>query len=730
MRAISQGGKDEKVVGLILNRTRKIGVRLGVASPASAALALFASGAAWADGPKAPAANSAEAAEQVTVIGARQADLPLLNEPIEKTPQTITLIPAEIIDLKALNDVRDVLRLDPSVSAHADEDNAQGTNVQIRGFSARSDLYLDGQLDPGAYYRDPFFLEEVEVLTGPSSVIFGRGSTGGAVEMASKKPLREPLAAAEASVGDDDLARLTVDINQPLSPDAALRIAAMGHKSDIAGRDFGGTRRAGVAPSLALGMGGPTQLTISYLHQSQWDQPDYGVPWIDIAGDAISRPAKVRWGNFYGFKSDFSDSTADIGTVSAKETLGEGWSFDDQLRYAAYDRKFQATDPVISPLIAQGAPLDAISVTRTMRAGSSHESFLEDRADVTGDLRILGLADTLVIGASAGRQTSSPIILRVSGVPNANLADPDENLAFTGTSSPRSIVHAAAETAAAFLSDTLSLGAGWRIDGAARYDRFAIDYRNSIPTPVEFQHTDTRPSWRGALEYEPNDGLNLYAMYGTSFDPSASNLSLSASTADLAPERSRTVETGAKWTPNGGLFLTAALFDTAKINARETSPIDPSLTILAGDIRVRGVELSAQGKITPHWSVFGGYTYLDASITSSPNNDVGHSPQNTPRHSVRLFSTYDLSEHLSVGGEADYTSSRVPASAPDANGERQEVPGYFEASLLARYQFTRQVRLQLNVDNLFDQHFYDGLDDNHVNVGAGRSVHLTLAVER
>lgn len=124
------------------------------------------------------------------------------------------------------------------MSAHADEDSGQGTNVQIRGFSARFDLYRDGQLDLGQYYRDPFDLDAVEVLTGPSSVLFGRGSTGGVVNDVSKTPLLEPLQAAALSVGTDDLARISTDLNAPLSPSAALRLNAMGYTSGLAGRDL------------------------------------------------------------------------------------------------------------------------------------------------------------------------------------------------------------------------------------------------------------------------------------------------------------------------------------------------------------------------------------------------------------------------------------------------------------------------------------------------------------
>src|ERR1700676_151027 len=154
--------------------------------------------------------------DAVLVNGARTSDLPLLTQPLLDTPQNVTAIPEEVVQLQAAGDLRDVLRNDPSVSAHADEDNAQGTNVQIRGFSARFDMYLDGQLDFGSYYRDPFNLEEVEVLTGPSSVLFGRGSTGGAIEQVSKKPRTDEFAAGTLSVGTDRLKRITSDINIPV----------------------------------------------------------------------------------------------------------------------------------------------------------------------------------------------------------------------------------------------------------------------------------------------------------------------------------------------------------------------------------------------------------------------------------------------------------------------------------------------------------------------------------
>jgi catecholate siderophore receptor len=669
--------------------------------------------------------------DELLVSGARTSDLPLLTQPIIDTPQTVTVISEEVMQLQAAGDLRDVLRNDPSVSAHADDDNAQGTNIYIRGFSARYDMYLDGQLDFGSYYRDPFDLEEVEVLTGPSSVLFGRGSTGGAVEQVSKKPRTDEFADATVSVGSDRLKRITADLNVPVEEGAAFRVAGMAQDGGTAGRDVVRTRRVGIAPSFAVGMEDATQLTISYLYQRQWDIPDYGVPWVDIGPTTnVSYPAPVPPDNFYGFPSDYSRVSVSLLTASLCSQLARNVVLRNQIRYGVYDQNYRETEPGITAILAPGTLLSTVTVTRTERGGRTHQSFLDDQLSFTATLETFGVKHTLVAGAEAGRQVSEPTVLQFAGVPGTNLITPDEDQAFSGTSTPSTIARFVANTEALYATDTVLLGEHWELNGAARLDRFDADYRNQVPSFVTLEHTDIVPSWRGAVIYKPMPKVSVYGMYGTSFDPSAEGLSLSASTADLAPERSHTVEAGVKWDPNDYLLLSGAMFRTVMSNLREPSPTDPTVQILAGTARSQGFELQAQGYVTRGWLVLTGFTYLDASILSSPNGDRGSQLQNAPRDNLRLFSTYDLSSKLTVGGGADYSSSRVPGTVVDSNGFRQEVPGYWSASALARYRIAARMSLQLNVDNIADRRYYDGIDNNHVNVSAGRSVRLSFIVQK
>ena len=691
----------------------------------TAAIAPMACGVARAD-----SSDSVAAVAPLVVDAKAPLTVPLLTQPIDATPQSITVIPAEVIQLGGLSDLRDVLRLDPSVSAHADEDSAQGTNVQIRGFSARFDIYRDGQLDPGGYYRDPFDLAAVEVPTGPSSVLFGRGSTGGAIDQVGKAPTSQGFEAAALSLGTDGLARLTADLDAPIGPAAALRVNAMGHSSGTAGRDEVYNRRLGVSPELAFGLGERTQLNLSLMHQTQWDRPDYGVPWIDIGvpGD-VSHPAAVPWSNYYGFRDDYSHVSVDVATARLTTQLGKGWALHNALRYASYGQSFRIAEPGVPAIIAPGTPLSSLAVVRTERGGRSSQSILEDDADATKAFEMLGLAHTLVVGASLGRQTSDPTVLSFSGAPGTNLVDPDEDQLFSGVAKAKTIAHFTAATAAGYVGDVVTTGP-WQLDLDGRVDRFAAHYRNAVPTPVFFDHTDVAPTWRAVLVYAFTPTARAYVLAGTSFDPSAEGLSLSASTADLAPETTRTYEGGVKWDATPTLLVTGAVFDTTMFNAREPSPTEPSLDILAGTERVRGAEIEAQGRITPRWLMQGGYTYLDARVVASPNADAGQPLQNAPKHNLRLFTAYDVSDRLTIGGGYQYQSSRVPAPVLDANGFSQQVPGYWVASALIRYRIAPHAWLQLNADNFTGAHYYDGLDDNHVNVGAGRSLQATLLVQR
>ncbi len=174
-----------------------------------------------------------------------------LPEPVQDIPQSITIVPREIMNEQAATTLRDAMRNVTGIGIAASEaGGAQGDNFTLRGFSARNDMYLDGVRDQGTYFRDTFNIQSVEVLKGPASIYFGRGSTGGIINQVSKAPQLEGFYDGTASAGSGPYFRGTADINQPLSPTMALRLNAMAHHADIVDRDHVKVTRQGFAPTL------------------------------------------------------------------------------------------------------------------------------------------------------------------------------------------------------------------------------------------------------------------------------------------------------------------------------------------------------------------------------------------------------------------------------------------------------------------------------------------------
>ncbi len=278
---------------------------------------------------------------------------------IKDTPQAITVIPREVMREQTVFSLRESLRNVTGLSLNAGEGGIQGDNLTLRGFSARNDLYLDGVRDWGSYTRDVFNLQAVEVLKGPSSVLFGRGSTGGLVNQVSKTPEGTSFAEASTTIGAPLQGRVTLDLNQRLASQAAARLNAMYYQGEVAGRDEVEFQRYGVAPSVTIGLTGPTRLTLSYLLQKEDSVPDNGLPYL------FGRPAPVDRSTFYGLADhDFFRTTVHIATLRLDHTVSEAVRLRNTLRWASYHLEQEAVAPRIAGAPTPDTPLQAIMVNR------------------------------------------------------------------------------------------------------------------------------------------------------------------------------------------------------------------------------------------------------------------------------------------------------------------------------------------------------------------------------
>jgi catecholate siderophore receptor len=653
--------------------------------------------------------------------------MPKFSSTIADTPRTVSVVPNSVIEEQNATTLRDTLRNVAGISLAAGEGGAQGDNLTIRGFSARNDLFIDGMRDFGSYYRDPFNVEEVEVLQGPSAVEFGRGSTGGAVNQASKTPGMTRAVSFEVDGGTDLTRRVTADINTPIGNETAFRLNVMGNEGNVAGRDIAENRRFGVAPSLALGLGTPTRLTFSYFHQTGDDIPDYGIPWL------FNGPAPVNRSNYYGFsKGNFLRTYDDIGTIRAEHDFNSHITIRNQIRYANYVRDAQITEPQIAGTVTPATPLSAIQITRNQITVNSVEAYFGDQLDLTATFETGGLHHMLTTGMEAGREISDPTRPKFTNVPMTTLLNPDPSQTFSGTETISSIVHTTSNTAGVYALDTVQLTHKWQLMGGLRWDRFNTHYTQAVAPASAFNRLDEMPSWRAGIVYKPVSSGTLYASAGTSFNPSAESLSLSAANANLPPEKNRTVEAGAKWGFAGNrLTLTGAVFHTEKLNAREPDPTNSLLNVLAGNQRVNGVQTSISGHVTSRWEVLAGYAYLDGRVVSSQYYpaSVGAQLANVPLHTFNVWNEYRIARGWEIGAGANFVASRTASStAPldPVTGLVKEVPGYWVFNAMGERRLNEHVHLQANVYNIANRYYYDQLHPAHIIPGAGRSALIGL----
>ena len=667
----------------------------------------------------------ATSVEVTANVDALAASSPKYSEPIVNIPQTINEVPRELMNQQGVTTLRDALRDVAGISLAAGEGGAQGDNLTIRGFTARNDLFIDGMRDFGSYYRDPFNLQEVEVLQGPSSVTFGRGSTGGVVNQSSKTPGMDPSISGSMQFGTDVTRRVTLDIGEPLpnlASGAAFRLNLMGNLNDVSERDVAENRRFGIAPSLALGLGTPTRWLFSYFHQTADDIPDYGIPWL------FNGPAPVNRSNYYGFQNgNYLRTYDDIGTAKVEHDFNKNLTIRNQVRYANYVRDVLITEPQIAAPVTLATPLNAIAVNRHEIGVDSVETYLDDQLDVTAKVRTGFIQHSFVAGIEGGRETSDPTRPTWTNVPPTSLLNPNPDQALAGTETITSRVTTNSITGAAYALDTMQLGSQWDLTGGIRWDRFATDYKQTVAPVSAFHRVDKMPSWRAALVYKPAPFGSIYFDAGTSFNPSAESLSLSAATANLPPERNKTYEFGSKWgVMHSRLSLRTSIFRTEKINAREPDPANSLLDVLAGNERVNGAEVELKGRLTSRWEILTSYANLDGKVVSSNYypSAIGATLANVPRNTFNIWNDVRLPWRFDGGIGANYVSSRTASSTAPLDPTTslvKEVSGYWVFNAMAKRRLNEHVDLQVNAYNLANRSYYDQLHPAHIVLGPGRS---------
>jgi catecholate siderophore receptor len=558
-------------------------------------------------------------------------------------------------------------------------------------------------------------------------MMFGRGSTGGVINQVSKEPELKSFGEVSATVGTDDRYRTSADFNQPLSDTAAVRVNMFAQDMHST-RDVTANKDHGIAPSLRLGIGTPTQITLSALLQRNHDMPDYGLPPVN------GRPADVNLKNWYGLTDDHTDETVNSFNARLEHTFSPDVSLRSQLQYSQYTTNARET-AASAVVTAAGVTLDKTTGNPTdlplqdlyAQLASHdrliHDDTLDSQTDLVTKFDTGSFQHTLITGIELAHETYNNQGYTRNGLPLLSLLDPAEEATPTNvTTTVGNYAQSSANTVGIYANDTIKLNDQWTFVAGLRRDRFAADITNTVSLPAYAAQTVYFTSVRGGLIYQPSDTQSYYVSYGTSFDPSLEQLTLTNGTQDLAPEKNRSYEIGGKWNLlNDTLQLSSALFNLEQTNSRtETSSGE---YVLDGNIRVRGAEFGATGHLTDHWQLFSGYTFMDAKVIKAMDGTQGNVPANTPRNTFTTWTSYTFAGHWEVGGGPTYMSQRYAA-----NTDVVSVGGYTRwDAMLAYHQPRYDVRL--NLINLTNKQYFDALiqsDGGRSVPGIGRTAMVTF----
>jgi catecholate siderophore receptor len=669
---------------------------------------------------------------QSVVVTGQKPSLTTLTQPLQNTPQAINVVPAQVLQDEGVVSLQEALKNVPGVTLNAGEGGSHGDAINLRGFPASDDFFLDGLRDTGFYTRDPFDLEAIEVYKGPASTLFGRGSTGGVVDQVSKQPKLGGFEDGALTFGTNREVRGTADIDAPISDDAAFRINLMGLRSNVTDRDIVLNQRWGVAPSLKIGFDGPTTFTLDFYHEQENNIPDYGIPFV------AGRPAPVPRSDFYGLALyDRNQTNVNIVTGKLSHEFSDDLSVTETARYGNYWFLTLETAPHYDPAKVNPIPVPTASTPLagilTFRdrphVGGVIETAMSE-TQVTYKSHLGWAENALVAGLDLDQETSSlkRYVNAISSIPPTLVVNPNPFELIPGGQvlTVRQTPVTATDTIGVFVLDTLNIGTHWSLIGGIRYDRFHAKFDEPF-TNSHFDHTDNIPSPRAAIVYKANDNASFYFSYGTSFDPSAENLSLAANSQALPPEKDNTYEGGAKFQfLSGRMAASGSIFRTEMTNARVADPDNPALQALAGDLLVKGIELDLSGYITPQLEILANYTYLDGKNTTPVAAALTVNPlQNMAPNQVNAWVEYEPNETWKVGTGINYLGRREA----DVNNTAF-VPSYLTWDAMVSYRLNNHLTLQVNALNLtdalyFTNSYFSSPAENHVVPGPGRTVLFT-----
>ncbi|XBQ16748.1 MAG: TonB-dependent siderophore receptor [Oceanicaulis sp.] len=627
--------------------------------------------------------------------------------PLEDLPQSLFVITRDVIDDQAMTGLGELVRYVPGVTMGQGEGHRDAPI--FRGNITTSDFFVDGLRDDLQYLRDLYNVERVDVIKGPSALVFGRGTGGGAINRVSKAAGAD-VRAIDLSLGTFGQARAALDLGAEITPAMAARVNAVIEDSESF-RNLVEIERRGLAPAAAFDLGPDTRLDVFGEWFEDQRTVDRGVPSEN--GRPWSGPEDVYFGN-----PDLSYSEIEVGTLRAvlSHDLGNGFNVRGALSYGDYSKFYRNVYP--------GGPVSAGQVRISSYDSATDRENLLAQADLIWEGAFGGFDHTLLVGVEAGRQESENVRVNAQ---SALFDITDRGRNFT----PDFTVPAARDNVnelglfAVLVQDQVDLTDDLKAVLGLRWDRFDLDFIDRRPGAQNFSRTDEFVSPKLGLVWEPSDGLSLYAGWSQSYLPQSGDQfsSLSVTTAALDPEEFENTEIGLRWQPAPELLVSAALYRLDRTNT--TAPgATPGTVVLTGSQRSEGLELSVQGEVREGWNVIGALAVQDSEITSTTDAaPAGRSAPLVPDFSASLWNRVALTDRFDVALGLVHQSEQY-ASITNA----VELPAYTRIDAAAFYALTDRIDLQLNVENLAGEtYWFSAHNDNNISPGAPANARLTLS---
>jgi catecholate siderophore receptor len=663
----------------------------------------------------------------VTVEGRRDDRLPArrtttatkTDTPLRDVPQSVTVIPDEVIRDQSMQTMADLLRYVPGATMGQGEGHRDAPT--IRGVSSTADFFVDGVRDDVQYFRDLYNAERVEVLKGPNAMIFGRGGGGGVINRVTKRANWTSGREVVLEAGAYDHYRGVLDLNQPFSEQAAGRLVALVQDSQSF-RDFVGLERWGVNPTLAWVPTDRLAFNFSYEHFEDDRTVDRGIPSLNGA------PSPAERSTFFGDPhQSYATTDVDIATATVHYVAANGLTVRNHTHWAHYDKYYQN-------VFAGGAVFtDAATGERRVPLAAynnlTERENLFNQTDVTVKFATGAVRHTLLAGVELGRQTTENFRQTGTFAPGTSIVPFAEP---TVLGAPITFAQSAtdgdnrttATIAAVYLQDQIEVTRWLQLIGGLRFDAFDIDYRNNR-NGQELSRQDDLVSPRLGLVLKPIEPVSLYASYSISYLPSSGEqfAALNATTAALEPEEFENLELGAKWDIRPNLSLTAALYRLEQTNTTAPDPARPGVVIQTGSQRTHGFEVTLGGYLTDAWQVVGGYGWQDAEITSTTTAaPAGRKVPLVPRHTFSLWNKYQFTPMIGAGLGVIHQEEMFASISNTVT-----LPSFTRVDAALFVNLTETVRAQLNVENVFDEtYFPTSHGDNNILPGSPRAARVSL----